>query len=270
MSSRASAARAARTLTGHAVRRLTDESTNVHCTPLRRPEPRFGSARSYEDRQGIGGRPMVRPRRPSHRRRARRRCPARVRRRRLWGRRQPGRGAAQGGDQEADRARLPGRGDQEHHPHRGRGPARRRRRRRERRLSGRHPRLPAARGDPGRQRRLARRHRRRRAHGSAAARADPAHRRRGHSGGDVDRARLAAADRRPCPPRGSGGGGRRGASARLAAGPAGRREGRVHARRRNRRARDRRRRAPFAERPDRVQGGPELRHAGRRMGGEVR
>ena len=165
MGSRASAARTARMLTGHAVRRLTDESTNAHCTPLRRPEPRFGSGGATRI-DPVWWPPDGRPRRPPPGRCARRGCPAGVRRRRMWGRRQPGRGAAQGGDQEADRARVPGRGDQEHHPHRRGGPGRRRRRRGERRLSGRHPRLPAGRGDPGRQRRLARRHCRCRARGS--------------------------------------------------------------------------------------------------------
>ena len=90
----------------HAVRRLTDESTNVNCTPPGRPEPRF---REPEDRRYRAAARWPDRRTGAHtvaassagsrpRSLVAARCSRPRDRRRLWRRGQPRRGAARGGD----------------------------------------------------------------------------------------------------------------------------------------------------------------------------
>ena len=259
MSSRASAAHAARTLAGHAVRRLTDESTNRSLYPPAaagttfRKRPDTG-LRSWSSTR-YGGRPMVAPAPPCAR----------------WPRSRAAAllalaAAGCGDDDSPVEVRLkeetakqtvlgfPALATKNTTRVGGEDPTRRRRRRRERRLSGRNPRLPPAGGDARGQRRLARRHRR----GRARRLRRCARRSCSPTASDIPRRRRPRSTRsRPTGARALGGAqavevGEARAPDSLRARRVGR-EGPVHARRRDRRARDRRRRAAVAERPDRVE-----------------
>ena len=204
------------TIAGHAVRRLTDESTKGHCTPLRRPEPRFGRrggtaaivrrsmAESRTGARAAGRRPQLVGAR------ARGRCRWRSAIAACGGRRQPGRGAPRGGDRRADRARVPRRSPPRTRPG---SAARTRPRMRPGRRRASIPGRPAARGpravtlvdqDDWRAGIAAAALMAR-----AAACAGPADRRRGPAERHLDRARHAQADRRPRRRRRAGDRGRR-------------------------------------------------------------